>query len=596
MSSRKWRILRSTAPIVFLPFADGATIITSGRFEDIAAAITSPQPIRLEFDGKVEFPTPITITTRVEFDATGRSIEFDGRSATQLFRITSSGDLTLRSLTLQNASKTGDRAETIFASAVESQGGAITIDRCVLTNNVSHGGRAIVEPIDPRDPNSLLRLVNGGNALGGAVSGSGGRITISDSKFVQNAALGSDHAAWMLYFGEYIYARGGAGYGGAIWASNNVVSIQRTEFIENRVFGPGWVYGGVSATTAWGGAVYALGGNVSIIDSTFKSNWANGGNGGAAMVGIRNVAGEVISPLAVSGCRFEENRASSTMSAYGGALHIAKPFNIEGCVFLRNQAEGLYGSWGNGGALVAGSGRLINSVFAENRSEGSNDTVSPTWWLGTATWGQGSAVWGSGFVIEHSTFFANTSTKPNFPAYQGSTIGGTIDGSGISVRASVIAPGEGPSAKGTVTDGGFNVSGDSSLAVAHPTSVNNVDARLEFRSGSFGLYWPRPDSPAIDRVTERIAQFDIRGAMRPETGSDAGAVELEGTTRLSAGVLAETTSFLLLAPVLDPVAVFASSDFLTWDAIGTMSPALTGGMSFEIPLGSNYRFFQGRLD
>ncbi len=162
-----------------------------------------------------------------------------------------------------------------------------------------------------------LTLVNGRsqpNRAGGSITNYGCRLTVSHTRFVSNTAVAEAGAINNLFDGT--------------------TTIVESAFIDNR-----------AATT--GGAIVAREGQLTVRNTTFRANVANGGNGGA-------IFAFDAAPVSILGSTFERNHSV----ARGGAVSVGGATRIGNSTFSNNTA-------GQGGAAVrhhskAGLLELVN--------------------------------------------------------------------------------------------------------------------------------------------------------------------------------------------------------------------------------------------
>jgi predicted outer membrane repeat protein len=208
--------------------------------------------------------------------------------------------------------------------AAISTGGALTLDNCVLSNNVS---------------------ANTDDGQGGAILcyDQGLPVVISNCVFLNNSAPRAGGAICTEIFGGPVRA----------------VSITRCSFSGNSCAQP----------SGQGGAIGAYGANVTIADSTFQDN--NAPVGGAVFSS---------SSVTATGSTFANNRAvantTANVSGDGGAIY-GGTVNLTNCTITGNTAEGTtYG----GGGIFATSAAITNCSVANNSAPNANgggiDTVS----------------------------------------------------------------------------------------------------------------------------------------------------------------------------------------------------------------------------
>ncbi len=221
-----------------------------------------------------------------------------------------------------------------------------------------------------------------GAAIGGALYMLiEGPISLTDSQFVGNAALGADDIAG---------SQGGRAWGGAVYAGASgfgaaTLTIRDTNFLANLArSGDSKVTGGLSE----GGALYLFG-PTTITGGTFAGNSAVSGAGGVG--------------------------AFSVVGAYGGAIRGGSSSSIDGTSFIGNSAIGSDGVAGNdgglamGGAIAFAGGPITNALFVGNTAVGGRGGDA----IGSGTGGKGGDAFGGaleyfGGTVSNSTFLANS--------------------------------------------------------------------------------------------------------------------------------------------------------------------------------------------
>ncbi|MEZ4520187.1 MAG: PKD domain-containing protein [Thermomicrobiales bacterium] len=362
------------------------------------------------------------------------------------------------------------------------------------------------------DEGAALRLVrltlqNGGGTVGGAIHSTGADVTVISSTFVDNSVSDSGGAIWIelgtLRSVNSTFAGNVAGdgrefygYGGAIFANGTTMQIDASTFNGNH------------ADEAGGSIDVA--GVLTIAASTFSNNTA--GSGGA----IRN-----LSELYVSTSSFFGNSAEG-----GGAISDAgSTVEIDSSTFIANSAAN-----GSGGAIGAGtfSFDLTNSTFVGNTASEMGGAIASSFQMSVA----------------HSTLTGNVASE-----------GGAITGIGFpqttvstSILAGNIATTGQNCGNSDVISQGFNLTDDSSCSFTATGDVqNSSDINLNALASNGGptqTMLPMANSDAIDNA-DCQAPVDQRGAERPLSGCDVGAVEVGGA------VPVQISAFESLSPPLD---------------------------------------------
>ena len=252
-----------------------------------------------------------------------------------------------------------------------------------------------------------LSFTNGNDALVGAISNEG-KLTISNSNFYSNKATGNSGTIITnknkLNINNSKFYQNSAGKGVVNNQNNALLVIDNSEFYNNNMTSFSNSYGIVYTTSAnatisntvfrnnavkYGGAIYATKssdatiGIVNIINSTFESNNANTGQGGALFVS----GGECI----IKESMFINNKANPGKfnGGQGGAIYTSLNGNVSvtDSVFKNNQAKLGAALYLNGGS----NSTISYSVLLNNTAEGdyaiSNvesasgvATVNYNWW------------------------------------------------------------------------------------------------------------------------------------------------------------------------------------------------------------------------
>ena len=252
-----------------------------------------------------------------------------------------------------------------------------------------------------------LSFTNGNDALVGAISNEG-KLTISNSNFYSNKATGNSGTIITnknkLNINNSKFYQNSAGKGVVNNQNDALLVIDNSEFYNNDMTSFSNSYGIVYTTSAnatisntvfrnnavkYGGAIYATKssdatiGIVNIINSTFESNNANTGQGGALFVS----GGECI----IKESMFINNKANPGKfnGGQGGAIYTSLNGNVSvtDSVFKNNQAKLGAALYLNGGSNSTISySVLLNNVaegdYAISNAESASGvaTVNYNWW------------------------------------------------------------------------------------------------------------------------------------------------------------------------------------------------------------------------
>src|SRR5262245_23200134 len=204
----------------------------------------------------------LAITRSLDIEGPGaKQLTVSGGGASRVFDISSGVTVTIAGLTI-----TGGLANGSSPVLASSGGGILNFGRLTLDNDVLSNNQAVGDA--GTSPTGRV-----GAALGGAVANFGsGPLTISNSVFTGNQALGADHGNG---------ASAGSALGGAI-ISVSTASVSDSRFTHNVAQGGSFGTGSLAATGA-GGAINNSG-SLTVTNSTFSHNQAIGGNDSSSAV------------------------------------------------------------------------------------------------------------------------------------------------------------------------------------------------------------------------------------------------------------------------------------------------------------------------
>src|SRR5262245_43105893 len=361
-------------------------------------------------DGTITLATgELDITDDLTIDGPGaEAVTVGGSHASRVFEVQAGVTVTIDGMTIRDGLANGS------APTLPSIGGGIlnfgnlTLSSVVLSDNQAVGDA----------DTSLLGGVGG--ARGGGVANLGsGSLTISNSAFTRNQALGADHTV-----AHSIGTSVGGANGGAI-TNLATVSISDSQFTNN-VARAGSDCTGTLDIVAVGGAIFNNF-SLTVTNSTFSHNQAIGGNGSSSVISTGFAAGGAIvsggNPatgtrrLVVSASTFDHNQAiggngnqssnppSSPLGpngAAGGAIHLSGgTVTISGCTIEHNSAIAGTGGAGQNGGLAWGGGLDAFQRFDFGLVVTVSDsTVSHNFAIGGAggPGGDGGEGWGGGLA------------------------------------------------------------------------------------------------------------------------------------------------------------------------------------------------------
>ncbi|MBX7102441.1 MAG: hypothetical protein K1X57_00065 [Gemmataceae bacterium] len=453
----------------------------------IDQANLNPGPDTITFDASVTSiamtnGTVLTITDDLKITGSGSGIlTLDALNATRHFLIDNAAagpiHVDISGMKLINGRKTGtlttDRGGSIFINDE-----SVTLNDMVLQNNTAdgRGGALNIQAA----PGTLLvtnsKFINNSAALaGGAINLPAGSLTVENCTISGNTAQGR---------------------AGGIYNTGGLLVVRSSSFDAS-------AGSGNRSNTSSGGAINAIGGSTTIIDTTISGSTA-ATRGGGLYTSNTN--------LLVDRCLFQSNTSLSASGASGGGACIAPFLNVVNTTIRNSTFTGNTALTGGGLQfyLAYGIQRLSNCTIVGNTA---TSTAA-----GAGGGGLARIAFGTGALFMDSNIIANN-TNTVAPDFQG---GGAVAGSNFANNNFIKAS----TGQGILTGTGNVTSTDPDLGPL----ANNGGATLSFK--------PNPTSPVINAG---LNPFDASG--KDQTGNtrtfgnaDVGAVEVitAGTPTASA--------------------------------------------------------------
>ncbi len=502
------------------------------------------------------------------------------------------GNLSLFQTAMANNSTIGGAAQGLIASSVIDFGlggaiyntnGTVNIAGCNLSGNLCQG---------------LIGLSMGqsfqatGQTMGGAVFQASGSLTIINSLFMFNQALGGS--------GFYFPAGHGVGpaspaYGGALAGNGGSITMNYSQFFANTAQGgDAGVTGSWQGGFAFGGAVYssaALAAN----DCSFLGNQALGGNGSFFYDGANGCGGAIY------------NSGTSTFnccSVYSNYIQAGNTYYVITNLYfppISTNFNGNHAGNGFGGGIFnASQFATTNCTIALNSASALNGPYSQA---------SGNAIGGGIFNNTNATFMAMNLTIASNSCISSSGIAisqiGNTNGT-LRLHNSIIAyGGTNGNSYGIITDDGFNISSDGSANLFGGASYNYTDPKLgplDYYTGPTLCMALLSNSPAIDfGDSSGSPATDQRGYPRPNgSGVDIGAYEFYYPTqavlvaRLNMVSAANCVGLNFTAFPINTYQLQASTNLLTWFDLETNGPfaSVTNVNRTYSPQGPEQRFFR----
>lgn len=555
----------------------------------LRAAMVFGGSVTFACNGTIFLTNTITNHLDTTFDGAGHDVVISGVDAVRVFFVPSNSSLTLKNLkvyngrsvkgagifndggtlTLSGVTMGGNyafnyvepfsRLETAEGGAIYNQTGVVNASACLFNSNRAFQGS------DEFDFTNL-------KARGGAIRNVGGIVNLQDCQFTGNYAAGAGTA------GPIYYSRGAAG--GAVHNSGTL-TVTRCSFLGNAARGePATInmYPAFAGGAGSGGAIYNDG-SLALAASTVASNTASGGSGGSGAAGCATCPG---SP------RYPGSPGSNGGSANGGGLCNAGIASAVNCTFAWNTAVG--GAGGPGGPGGPGMLHGISGTDGGNGGGGGSSfggAIDGAVALTNCTLAFNSVVAGVGGAggLGGSGVPPGISGQPGATGNTGSAGGGGVTEG--TLAGSLLATNvPGGNSSGVVSDGGHNLSSDSSCNFAGVGSLNNTNPRLA-PLGNYGgptlTLALLPGSPAIDGGDQSLGPaVDQRGRPRPYgRSSDVGAYEVMPLVQFQHGATGGWDILLRDGQANQTYWLMASPTLFDWQSIATNQTGPEGSAWFQ---------------
>jgi CSLREA domain-containing protein len=300
-------------------------------------------------------------------DGSGQNITVSGNNTVRVMIVDSGADLTLRNLTIANAS-------TPLSGGGVVNYGTLTVSSVTFSGNSAGSGGGIVNLSSGVLTISNSTFSNNSATFGGGIDNAGGTLTISNSIFSSNSAANSGGGIYnnpgstLTVSNSTFSGNSAINRGGGIW-NNGTLTVNNSTFVSNGASSPTGEGGGIwnngtlavnnstfSANSAsnFGGGI-SNSGTLTVVNSTFSANSASGSGGG-----IYNNLG---STLTVVNSTFSANSAAFL----GGGIQNNGNLTVNNSTFSSNSA-GI--TVGGGGINNSGSATLRNTIIANSTSGG----------------------------------------------------------------------------------------------------------------------------------------------------------------------------------------------------------------------------------
>jgi hypothetical protein len=272
----------------------------------------------------------------------------------RVFNIASGTTVVLESLVIKGGTASGGLLNATTGGGILDHGGNLTIQDVVFDSDTAKGRMGPPEAVF--GSSTLVTAYQGFDGLGGAIyAGVGSVMSISDTTFSSNSATGGAGGTVIEETGlaPIQAGAGGAGQGGAIYADGASITLNNCTFSSNaadggnasNLFGMDASYIGGDGGAADGGALFARNGTMTIVNCTFAANTTLGGNGSNGHHTLYELANQ---PLGTGG--------DGGNGQGGGVSAANESISITNSTFSGNTAQGgLKGLGARGAVLLDGT-------------------------------------------------------------------------------------------------------------------------------------------------------------------------------------------------------------------------------------------------
>ncbi|MDB6031190.1 MAG: filamentous hemagglutinin family N-terminal domain protein [Verrucomicrobiales bacterium] len=633
--------------IIFLTqVVASAAVISSCDQPGLEAALAAGGTFTFGCDSTITLTKTLNVTKDITLDGNGHSITISGNNAVRIFEVSPNANLTLANLAISDGKylgangAPGNPGTLGSAGGILNAGGTVALLHCVLSNNIAvggngaggnspqAGGRATGGAI--LNNGGSLKLLNcllvanraegglggpftgiggfpgtSGDAFGGAIHNNSGTLYLTNTEFTSNISTGGMAVGNVLA----AYGPAGNGFGGAIYGNGGTIFLVNSSIASNKSAGGSTGYTSPAVGKGFGGALACSNTTLICHQTSFDNNTAiaglgvrhsKAGNGFGGALWLDGFA-------SLKNCSLRENLATSLPcgdvggNGLGGAIFVsAGHLGISESLLVGNRAQGgigasvagffAQGGIGMGGVFYArGDIGITNCTFYRNTALGSYGGFGFSGGPGgVGTNGAGGALFNDSGTIS----LVNVTLSQNGAiGYKGSSSGLSLGGGIFSTNGSVILLNtilahstSGSNCFGTIVDGGYNLSSDSSCNFSNTGSLNNTDplfGPFQDNGGPTLTLGLTDCSPALNAASPTTyPAVDQRGVARPiGSRSDMGACE--GIFTWYHTLLSFTNNAVQVTPIGKPNQPFTlstSTDLQTW------TPVLTN------ILGANCRF------
>lgn len=430
-------------------------------------------------------------------------------------------------------------AATIIVNALSdsnASGDGLCSLREAITNANAKSDTTTGDCVAGTGDDTIVFNVSGQITLGGplpaitntlTIDGTGQALTVYGANAYQMLVVNSGAALSL----NQVVMNGGSipgGDGGGV-VNNGSLGVTNTTFVNNYAANGGAIANHAGAT-------------LTVTNSTFTQNGSGGGGGSIYNTGNAKITNTTFTNGSGACC--------------GGILFNAGAATVTGSTFSASYSRAAGGGIHNQGSYVDEPHDLPGGTLVIANSTISGNSAS---WFGGALFNEGGAT----VTAKNVTIQGNSAGQ-----YGGGIENGLLSGSGsVTLANSILSQSVSGNCAGTLSNGGYNVSDDSSCGLGGTTGANGqtlgdkvnplLDTNgLQNNGGPTQTIALQTSSPAVAAIPLNLCPgTDQRGYFRPAPGQsacDVGSFELGAVNVI-------TVSIEIKPPALAPVPINLSS-------------------------------------
>ncbi len=285
----------------------GGCNATECTLREAIAAANNGDTITFAGDYTILLGSELYINKTLTIDGAGRTVTVSGNNVGRVFRIGSTGVVTISNLSIAGGASTSSGGGVYNA-------GALTLNRCVVRNNAATGtyGGGVYGATGSTTTMNQCQVYGNTTSRGGGVFVNGGALTMNQNHVYNNTAT-TRGGGVAVYDGalalnqDQVYGNT-ADRGGGVYAYTGTLTIESVVIHNN-------------AASTSGGGIYLNGSGAAVVrNSTIRDNSGASSGGGGIYLGANKVM------------TLETSTLSGNHANWGGGLWYAPAVSVTGVV------------------------------------------------------------------------------------------------------------------------------------------------------------------------------------------------------------------------------------------------------------------------